>query len=150
MNSGIRILHLQSRRADERVEVMATSCPQDRKLSLKADGNHKLDNGMKMWKRNGNTTTLLFCLIRLEIVHQERTGQVKTIVMKHFNGILFHKSEPANKQHTKQPTNVVEVPTQEYIDVLNEERSSNVIIFFDLTGKKISVNYDKCTTPTIM
>ena len=30
----------------------------------------------------------------------ERIGQVKTIVMEHFNGILFHKSGPANKQHT--------------------------------------------------
>ena len=36
----------------------------------------------------------------LEIVHQERRGQVKTIVMEHFNDILFHKSGLANKQHT--------------------------------------------------
>ena len=57
-----------------------------------------------MWKGNGNTTTLLFSLKRLAIVHQERRGQVKTIVMKHFNGILFHKSGPANKQHTNHPT----------------------------------------------
>ena len=27
--------------------------------------------------------------------------------MEHFNGIVFHKSEPANKQHTNQPTNHV-------------------------------------------
>ena len=60
-------------------------------------------NGMKMWKGNGNTTTLLFSLKRRETVHQERRGQVKTIVMEHFNGILFHKSGPANKQHTNQP-----------------------------------------------
>ena len=26
----------------------------------------------------------------LEIVHKERRGQVKTIVMEHFNGILFY------------------------------------------------------------
>ena len=26
--------------------------------------------------------------------------EVKTIVMEHFNGTLFHKSGPANKQHT--------------------------------------------------
>ena len=28
---------------------------------------------------------------------------MKTIVMEHFNGILFHKSGPANEQHTNQP-----------------------------------------------
>ena len=33
---------------------------------------------------------------------KERRGQVKTIVMEHFNGILFYKSGPANKQHTNQ------------------------------------------------
>ena len=37
-------------------------------------------------------------------LHHERRGQVKTIVMEHFNGILFHKSGPANKQDTNQPT----------------------------------------------
>jgi hypothetical protein len=61
--------------------------------------NHKLVNGMTMRKGNGNTTTLLFFLKELEISHQERRGQMKTIVMEHFNGILFHKSRPANK-HT--------------------------------------------------
>ena len=65
--------------------------------------NHKLTNGMKMWKGNGNTTTLLFFLKRLKIVHQEGRGQVKTKVMEHFIGILFHKSGSANKQHTNQP-----------------------------------------------
>jgi hypothetical protein len=54
--------------------------------------NHKLANGTKMWKGNGNTTTLLLSL----------QGQVKTIVMEHFNGIFFHKSGPANKQHANQ------------------------------------------------
>ena len=43
---------------------------------------------------------LLFSLKGLEIVHQERRGQVKTTVMEHFNGIFFHKYGPANK-----PTN---------------------------------------------
>ena len=62
-----------------------------------------LTNGMKIWKENRKTTTLLFLLKRLEIVHQERRGQVKTMVMVHFNGILFNKSEPANKQNTNQP-----------------------------------------------
>ena len=63
--------------------------------------NNKLTNSMKMWKENGNTTTLLLSLKRLEIVHQERK-QVKTIVTEHFNGILFHKSGSSNKQHTNQ------------------------------------------------
>ena len=62
--------------------------------------NHKLANGMKMWKGNGNTITLLFSLKGLEMLHQERRGQVYTIVMKHFNIILFLKSGPANEQHS--------------------------------------------------
>ena len=62
--------------------------------------NINMANGMKMWKRNGNTTALLFFLKGFEILHQERRGQVKTIVMEHFNGILFHESGLANKQHT--------------------------------------------------
>ena len=64
--------------------------------------NHKLANGIKMRKGNGVTTTLLFSLKELEIVHHERRGQMKTIVMEHFNGILFHKSGPAIKQHINQ------------------------------------------------
>ena len=59
---------------------------------------------MNIWKGNGNNTTLLFSLKGLEILHQERRGQdlVKTIIMEYFNGILFHNSGPANKQHTNQ------------------------------------------------
>jgi hypothetical protein len=53
-----------------------------------------------MW--NWDTITLLFPLKGLEFLHQERRGQVKTIVMEHFNGILIHKSGPVNKQHTNQ------------------------------------------------
>jgi hypothetical protein len=30
---------------------------------------------------------------------------MKTMVMEHFNGILFHKYGPANKQHTNKSTN---------------------------------------------
>ena len=77
----------------------------DGKLSLKMD-EHKLASGIDMWKGNGNTTPLLFSLKGLEILHQERRVQVKTIVMEHLNGILFHKSGPANKQHTNQQTRV--------------------------------------------
>ena len=57
---------------------------------------------MKMWKGNGNTTTLLISRKGFEILHQERRGQVKTIGMEHLNGILFLKPGPANKQHTNQ------------------------------------------------
>jgi hypothetical protein len=42
-----------------------------------------------MWKGSGNINTLLFSLKGLEILHQERRGQV-------------NKSGPANKQHTYQ------------------------------------------------
>jgi hypothetical protein len=67
--------------------------------------NHKLANSMKMWKVNRNTITLLFSLEGLEILHQERRQQVKTIVMERFSGILFHKTGPANKRHTNQSIN---------------------------------------------
>ena len=38
---------------------------------------------MKMWKENGNTTTLLFSLKGLVILHQERRGKLNTIVIEH-------------------------------------------------------------------
>jgi hypothetical protein len=44
--------------------------------------NHKLANDMKMWEGNGNTTTLLFSLKGLEILHQERRRQVNSIEME--------------------------------------------------------------------
>ena len=92
-------------------------------------------NGMKMWKRYGNTTTLLFSLKGLEIVHQERRGQVKTIVMEYFKGILFHKSGPANKQHTSQSINQ---PYHKPTDVINRatadgSRGSRLGEFFSLS-----------------
>ena len=46
--------------------------------------------------------TLLFSLEGLEILHQEIRGQVNTILVKHFNSILFHKFGPAAKQHILQ------------------------------------------------
>ena len=57
--------------------------------------NHKLANGMKIWKGTGNTATLLLSLKEPQILHQERRGQIKIMVMEHFNGILFHKSFPS-------------------------------------------------------
>jgi len=65
----------------------------------------KLTNNTKKWKGNGKTATLLFSIKGLEILHKERRGQVKTIVMEHFNDILFHKSGPVNKHHTNQSIN---------------------------------------------
>jgi hypothetical protein len=60
---------------------------------------------MRMWKENeNNTTLLLFSLKVLEILHQERRGQVKSVVKEQFNSILFYKTGPANKQHINQPT----------------------------------------------
>ena len=44
----------------------------------------------------------IFIISKLEILHQERRGQVNSIVMEHFNGILFHKSEPAYQSLTHQ------------------------------------------------
>ena len=38
----------------------------------------------------------------MEILHQERRGQVKITVMEHISGILFHKSGPASKKHVNQ------------------------------------------------
>jgi hypothetical protein len=52
----------------ERVKARETSCPLDGELSLKADG-PQVDNGMNMWKGNGNTTTL-FSLKKLEVLNQ--------------------------------------------------------------------------------
>ena len=42
---------------------------------------------------------------RLEILHQEIRGQVKTMLIEYFNSILFYNSGPANKQHTYQSIN---------------------------------------------
>ena len=81
--------------------MRVTAFPYVGKLSLKAD---ELQDGMNIWKGNGNTTTLLFSLKVFEILLQKRRAQVNIIVMKHFNGIFFHKSGPANKQHTNQTT----------------------------------------------
>ena len=84
-------------RADERLEISATFCPQDGKLSLKAN-EPMVDQQHEDVERKWHITTLLFSLELLEISHQERRGQVKTIAMEQFNGILFHKSGTAYNQ----------------------------------------------------
>ena len=103
--------------------------------------NHKLANDKKLWTGNGNTAALLFSLKALEIFHLERRGQVKTIVMEHFNGILFHKSEPANKQHTNQSFNqllltllirIKNQPVEIYIRFQKENSNLTVIQTPDL------------------
>ena len=64
--------------------------------------NDKLANDKKMWKGDGNTTTLLFSLKGLEILHQERSRQMNITVKEQFNSILFQKSGPVKKQHINQ------------------------------------------------
>ena len=51
-------------------------------------------------KRKREYYQIIIFLKGLGILHQERRGQVKAIVMDHFNGIFFHKSGSANRQHT--------------------------------------------------
>jgi hypothetical protein len=50
-----------------------------------------LANGMKMWKGNKNTSTLLFSLKGLNILLKEGERSENQI-MEHFDGILLHKS----------------------------------------------------------
>ena len=69
--------------------------------------NRKLANGMKMWKGNGNSTTLLFSMKGLEILHQERRGQVK-------NGTLQRHPLPANQQHTN-PSLIITIILAPYL-----------------------------------
>ena len=68
--------------------------------------NLKLANVMEISKGNGNTTTLLFSLKGLQMLHQERRGHVNTLVIEHSN-ILFHKFGPAKNQHTCQLVNML-------------------------------------------
>ena len=60
---------------------------------------------MKMWKANGNTTSLSFSLKVLEILPQERRGQLNSIMMEPYNNIPLYKFGPANKQHAYQSIN---------------------------------------------
>ena len=82
--------------ADERVRGQEISCLQEGKLSLKAD---EPQIG-QIWKRNWNSITLLFSLKELEILHQERSVNVNTMMIEH-----FRKSGSANKQHNYQSIN---------------------------------------------
>jgi hypothetical protein len=72
--------------------------------------NHKLVNSIQMWNVNGNTTTLLHSLKGFEILHQERREQVNTILMEHFNSIVFHMARHVNNQHTYKSINASEIP----------------------------------------
>ena len=99
MNPGIRILPLTRANGLPGGQMSGQKSEELLVLWMRNYPRRRM-NHMEMWKGNGNTTTLLFSLKKLEIVHQEKRRQVKTIVMEHFNGILFHKSGPAIKQHT--------------------------------------------------
>ena len=93
MNPGIRILPLP--RANgipggrmNGQKVRATSCPQNGKISLKAD-EPQVDQRHEDVERNGNTTTLLFSLKRLGILYQETREQVKVIVLYCIKGVVI-------------------------------------------------------------
>ena len=72
---------------------------------------------MEIWRRNRNTTTLLFFLWGLGILHQERRVQVNTIMMQHINSILFYKYGPANEQHTYQSIKYMSPDTVKYLKI---------------------------------
>ena len=72
-------------------------------------------SGLDMWEGNVDTTTLLFSLKVLAILHQ-----VNTIVMEHF------KSGPANKQHAYQSINIAGVGSLIGDDIRTIERKSDV------------------------
>ena len=60
---------------------------------------------MRTWKGNGNTTTLLFFLKGLEILHQEEEDKWTSHSDGTFNSILFYQLGSAYKQHTYQSIN---------------------------------------------
>ena len=75
------------------------------------------------------------------ILHQERRGQVKYIVMEHSNGILSHKSGPANKQHTNH--SLVFLP---YVRLIN----CRFHFFFHLLLPPLAPNSFPCFTIIII
>ena len=85
--------------ADEGVQTNKTSFHQEGKLSLKAD-----DPQVGQWhedvERAREYNHIIIFLERTWNLNRERRVQVNTIAMEH-----FHKSGPANKQHTYQSNN---------------------------------------------
>ena len=78
--------------------------------------NHKLTNGMAMWKGNGNTVALQFFLKAK--VYKKKEEAKWWPVTEHFNSIVFHKSIPVNKQHTYQSVlNKRKIPRQNQYSV---------------------------------
>ena len=104
LNPGIKLLPLPN--ANSLLGYKSVIRLVFRVLSLEGI-NHKFSNSMKIGKGNGSTTTLLFSLKRLDIVHVERRALVNTIVMENFNNILFHKSGAASMQNTYQSINPI-------------------------------------------
>ena len=68
-------------------------------------GEPQVDQRHEYVERKRQYYHIIILLEGLEILHLERGGQVKTMVLEHFNGILLHKSGPANLQYTNQPIN---------------------------------------------
>ena len=87
-----------SLRADRRVEARAISCPLVGKLSLRPvepQVGLRHEDVERKWEYH-----IIIFPERTWNLHKERRGKMNTVLMEHFNSILFHKSEPANKQHT--------------------------------------------------
>ena len=89
-------------------------------------------NGLKMWKGNWKTTTLLFSLKELELLYQGRRGHVKTIVMEHFNSILFHIQDLLNKQHGYQVIILVNVRDCPYT------RTAAQLVIIEIVGPTLT------------
>ena len=91
MNSGIMILRLPSSNAFLSLgwETM--------KLFLKTD-EPQFGQRTENVERKQEYYRIIF-KIGLEILHQEERGQMNTVMIGHFNRILFHKSELAHKHH---------------------------------------------------
>ena len=67
----------------------------------------EMEKHIKKWMEEEKSRFNTIAEKGLEILHQERRGQVNSTVMEHFNSILFHKSGPANKQQRKYDTTMV-------------------------------------------
>ena len=70
----------------------------------------------------------LFSLIELEILHQERRGQVNSIAMEHFKSDLFHKFGPTNQHYTCQSlygmgVSIINFPFSLFSPVLSSENT---------------------------
>ena len=72
---------------------------------------------------------------------QERRGQVKTMVMKHYNGILFQKTETVNKQHTNQSINMNEKCSSLTRDLNSDYRSTEKCVIHYTIQVQVKISY---------